>query len=390
MRIRSRHRAGKAAVSALSLSCLALVLTIVPIATPPAGASSRAALNRTMRQLLATHDGPIGVIAVIDRNGRIGVHSMGTSQLGQSTPMTADDHLRLASVSKAFSGAVALSLVAKGTLHLSDTVGKWLPTLPSEWSKVTLAELLQHTSGIDDFSQSDDFLTAVKANLTNPPPPATLLNYADPELTFTPGTKYEYSNSDNIIVALMVQAATGQSYENELATQVYGPLGLTNTSLPSGVAMPTPIGFGYQPDPPNQPEDVTELIAAGWSWASGGIVSTPLDSTAFVRAYARGATTNQATHAIQMSTFRPGSSEPPGPGTNSAGLAIFRYQTECGTVYGHTGNTVGYTQFIASTADGTDSVTVSVNAQISPKTNPVAFAVLQKVELAGVCTALGD
>lgn len=377
----------------VAVASLALTLALLPVTGQQAGATSRAdraALDAAMRQLLATNNGPPGVIAVIDRYGHIDIHSAGTSQVGESTPITGQDHLRLASVAKAFSGAVALSLVAQGTLHLTDTVGKWLPTLPSQWSKVTLAQLLQHTSGIDDFSQTKAFQDAVIANLTNPPPPATLLTYADPELKFTPGSEYEYSNSDNIVVALMVQAATGRSYEEELATQVYGPLGLANTSLPSGVAMPAPIAAGYQPDPPNQPEDVTELIAAGWAWASGGIVSTPLDATAFVRGYARGATTNAATHAIQMTTFRPGSSEPPGPGANSAGLAIFRYQTECGTVYGHTGNTSGYTQFIASTPDGSESVTVSVNSQITPKTNPVAFAALQKVELAGVCTALGD
>jgi D-alanyl-D-alanine carboxypeptidase len=359
------------------------------VRAPLAGATPRSPLDRAMRQLLATPNGPIGVIAVIDRHGRIDIHSAGTSQVGKSTPITGQDHVRLASVAKAFSGAVALSLVAKGTLHLTDTVGKWLPTLPSQWSEVTLAQLLQHTSGIDDFSQTDAFQEAVRANLTTAPPPATLLTYADPELNFTPGSKYEYSNSDNIIVALMIQAATGQSYENELATQVYGPLRLANTSLPSGVAVPAPIAAGYQPDPPNKPEDVTELIAAGWAWASGGVVSTPLDATAFVRGYARGATTNSATRAVQMATFRPGSSEPPGPGKNSAGLAIFRYKTKCGTVYGHTGNTSGYTQFIASTADGSKSVTVSINAQITPKSNVVAFAALQRVELAGVCRALG-
>ncbi len=367
----------------------ALLGVLLPVAPIPAGASSGSAVDSAIHQLRATPGAPIGVIAVIDRRGHVDVHSAGTSTLGVSTPITLQDHLRLASVAKAFSGAAALSLVGKGTLHLRDTVGKWLPSLPEQWSKVTLAELLQHTSGIDDFSQQPAFQEAVVENLTNPPPPAALLTYAAKELTFTPGTKYAYSNSDNIIVGLMVQAATHQSYEHELATQVYGPLHLSQTSLPSGVALPTPFASGYQPDPPNQPEDVTELVAAGWAWASGGVVSTPADATAFVRGYVRGATTTRSVHSTQLATFRPGSSEPPGPGTNSAGLAIFRYKTSCGTVYGHTGNTSGYTQFIAATPDGSDSVTVSVNAQITPKRNPAAFAELQKVELAGVCEALG-
>jgi D-alanyl-D-alanine carboxypeptidase len=83
-----------------------------------------------------------------------------------------------------------------------------------------------------------------------------------------------------------------------------------------------------------------------------------------------------------------GSSEPPGPGTNAAGLALFRYQTSCGTVYGHTGNTPGYTQFVAASRDGTRSTTVSVNTQITPKNDAKQFATLRHLEELAVCAAL--
>jgi D-alanyl-D-alanine carboxypeptidase len=71
-----------------------------------------------------------------------------------------------------------------------------------------------------------------------------------------------------------------------------------------------------------------------------------------------------------------------------ARLAIFRYSTRCGTVYGHTGNTLGYTQFAASTADGSRSAVVQVNGQITPGNVPEAFAELQSVEGSAVCAAL--
>ena len=129
------------------------------------------------------------------------------------------------------------------------------------------------------------------------------------------------------------------------------------------------------------------MFAAGWTWISGGVVSTPSDANSFVRGYASGKTTNRATHAEQF-RFREGSSEPPGPGTNAAGMAIFRYRTRCGVVFGHTGNTAGYTQFVASTRDGQRSVVVSVNAQIIPKYSPLRFAELRKIYTLGVCAAL--
>ena len=91
-------------------------------------------------------------------------------------------------------------------------------------------------------------------------------------------------------------------------------------------------------------------------------------------------------HRAQF-TFRPGDSDPPGPGRNSVGLGIFRYPTRCGTVYGHTGNTSGYTQFAAATRDGSRSVVVSVNSQITPATNPDRFPELRRIYTLAVCAA---
>lgn len=223
--------------------------------------------------------------------------------------------------------------------------------------------------------------------LRSPAHQALLSYVTNPKLSFTPGTDYRYSNSDNIIVALMVEAATQASYEQELNDRVLVPLGLAETSLPNGAALPTPFAHGYDVDPPHQPSDVTSFFAAGWSWSAGGVVSTPQDANTFIRGYVRSATTSATVRAAQF-RFRPGTSEPPGPGVNSAGMALFRYQTGCGTVYGHTGNTLGYTAFVAATQNGSDSAVVLVNAQLSPKVDASGFAALQKVYTTAVCASL--
>ena len=147
---------------------------------------------------------------------------------------------------------------------------------------------------------------------------------------------------------------------------------------------------GYGIDPTGQPpEDVSELIAAGWAWASGGLVSTPADLNTFVRGYVRGDLVSSAVRVKQRQVIRGGMSEPPGPGVNAAGLGIFRYQTRCGTVWGHTGNTLGYTQFMAASPNGRRSVTVSVNAQLTPTVgDPDAFRALRRAEARAVCAAL--
>ena len=133
--------------------------------------------------------------------------------------------------------------------------------------------------------------------------------------------------------------------------RVLGPLRLGKTALPSGVTIPAPRISGYAIEG-GRAEDATRSAAwGGWAWASGGIVSTPGNLSGFARGYVGGRLFGPAVRAAQRS-FVPGSSEPKGPGRNSAGLGVFRYQTRCGVVYGHTGNITGYTQLFAATRDG--------------------------------------
>jgi len=109
-------------------------------------------------------------------------------------------------------------------LSLEDTVGKWRPDLPREWASITLRQLLNHTSGIPDYSKEKGFIDALLASLLVAPSPVQLLSYIEkPKPSFTPGTKYAYSNSDNVIVGLMIEAATGSSYERALHNQVAAP-----------------------------------------------------------------------------------------------------------------------------------------------------------------------
>ncbi|HSO97027.1 MAG TPA: serine hydrolase domain-containing protein [Acidimicrobiia bacterium] len=358
-------------------------------ATTPSAKAADATLDTALNQFVASSGGAPGIAVVVGRGATPQLHTAGTAILAQASSPTPTDQMRLASVAKAFSGAVALSLVKDQVLSLTDTVGRWLPSLPQAWQQVTLSQLLNHTGGVPDFSKATSFQQALPSVLLTPPPPSALLTYvADQPLDFKPGSRYQYSNSDNIIIGLMAQAATGHSYEALVQERVSQPFGLVATSLPRDAAIPSPFIHGYQLQPGQPPEDVSELVAAGWSWASGGIISTPADANRFIRAYVRGAETTRAARSAQFRFIDRGTSEPPGPGTNAAGLAIFRYTTPCGTVYGHTGNTPGYTQFIAATRDGSRSVTVSANTQLTPKGAAAPFAALRKIDGLAVCAAL--
>ncbi len=350
-------------------------------ASSPSG-SLRSAVNR----LVAMPEGPPGAVVIVQDGTRRTVLTAGVGEFGTPGAPSASDHMRLASFSKAFSGAVALALVDRGELSLSDTIGFRLPWLPRAWWPVTLGQLLNHTSGLPDFSASQAFRDRISKFPHVPLAPEQLLGFVTAkDLSFTPGTRFKYDNTDNVVAALMSQAATGRSYDELLHDLVFEPLGLAQTTLPEGFTLPDPFMHGYALTAGSPPEDVTTLFSASFSWASGGMVSTPSEVNRFIRAYAGGGLFSPKTQAKQLQ-FVAGSSQPPGPGVNSAGLAIFRYQTPCGTVYGHTGNTSGYTQFAASTLDGSRSVTVSITTQAG-----VPSAVLDqflRVESAAVCAAL--
>lgn len=355
------------------------------------GHGGDAELRRELSELVARPDGPPGVIAVLHEDGRSQVYRAGVAEVGTTRPPAPDDFMRLASASKAYSGAVALSLVRCGLLDLDDTLAQRLPQLPAAWGAVTLRQLLGHTSGLPDYSAAQAFRDIITADPHHVFDSQRLLDFvADKPLNFPAGSRYEYSNSDNIAVALMTEAATGQRYEDLLASQVLRPLDLRRTSLPSGFEMPEPYLHGYDVDPPEAPEDVSELFGMSGVWASGAITSTPNETGAFMRAWASGRLSGPEAYAQQTTFLDGGASEPAGPGRNDVGLGIFRYTTRCGVLYGHTGNTAGYTQLAASTPDGRRSLTFSISVQVNKTANPVLLERLRAVQEDFACALLRD
>jgi D-alanyl-D-alanine carboxypeptidase len=382
---------GRRRIITFTLAALTTAGMAAVLASESVGATQskpQKAFATALKKLTTMPGGPPGAIAVVQIGRRTQTVAVGVGDVTSKVAPGAGDIARIASVSKAYNGALTLALVSKGSLALTDTVGQILPTLPSAWSAVTVAQLLQHTSGVPDYIKSPTFIEVLQADPQTVLTPTQLLGYvANEPLLFPPGSKYDYSDSDNIIVGLMDEAVTKGTYEAALAQYVTDPLGLSLTTLPSNVALSTPYLHGYDITPGQPPEDISMLLNPGLAWASGGMLSTPAQLNTFMRAYVGGKFFNAKTRKSQFS-FVPGGSGPPGPGTNSAGLAIYRYATTCGTVYGHTGNFPGYTIFAASNAKGTRSVDVVVNTQLMNKPGNKPYQALRAAEGLGVCAAL--
>jgi D-alanyl-D-alanine carboxypeptidase len=378
------------AVRLVRLLVLLAAIACLGLALGPGASAAKttdAEVLAGLKKLVAAPGGPPGAIATLYRDGKLTTLTTGRADVKRSGAPRATEHMRIASVAKAFSGAVALNLVRAGRLSLDDTIAEALPSLPKAWGLVTLRELLNHTSGVPDYTTSKGFIKHVRTNPRAYVSPQTVIGWvAKDPLVFKPDTKYEYSNTDNVVVGLMVEAETKQSYASELERIVFGPEKLTQTSLATKIKMPTPFIHGYVTKAGKEPVDVSESLHPGGAWASGGIVSTPQNLNAFIRADLGLKFFDKPEQEQQFHWWPGGRSSPPGPGKNSAGLALFRYHTRCGTVYGHTGNFPGYTQFAAATADGSRAVTTTLNI---PAPTGKLLRQLRQSQTAAVCDLLG-
>ena len=371
----------------LGTLCVALAPALLAPAVGQAAPTTDAAVQRGLDQLVAARGGPPGAVATLYRNGHMTVLRAGRADVTHPGAPTATQHMRIASIAKAFSGAVALHLVQEGSLSLDDTIGQRIPSLPKAWASVTVRELLNHTSGVPDYTQSKRFAAQAGAHPQAYVTPTGIIDFVRKDrLAFAPGSRYAYSNTDNIIVGLIAQSVTHTPYPTLVKRLVFEPAGLTQTTFPTRrITLPGPFIHGYVVSPGKAPSDVTSSLSPSGAWASGAIVSTPTDLGAFIRADL-GLTFFGAAQQQEQMRFVPGSSSPAGPGANSAGLGLFRYTTRCGTVYGHTGNFPGYTQFAAATADGSRSVTTTLNI---PAPTGKLLSQLRAVQGRAVCALLG-
>ncbi len=383
----------------LSVSTAALLTACGSSGTGSSASSApvpgESAVRTAMTDLTASGAVP-GVIAVVQTPDQRSVITVGKADLGNGAAMTDSATTRIASISKAFSGAVLLSLASQGKLSLNATLAEVLPSVPATWGSATVAQVLQHTSGLPDYIKSPTFIAEFSANTKMEKTPEQLIGYvADQPPAFPPGSAYLYSDTDNIVAGLIAEKITGKPYADLLTEFVDKPLALSQTALPSTTALPDGYIHGYDaveatPGATAQPapDDVSELINPALAWASGGMTSTAADLNTFIRGYVGGKLFSAQTVEAQRQ-FVPGGGGPPGPGTNSSGLAIYRYETPCGTFYGHTGNMPGYTSFVASDATGERSVAVVANTQISPKADEAIYNALLAVENASLCAASG-
>ena len=163
---------------------------------------------------VAAPGGPPGAIVTLFRRGRTIVLSAGVARVGARRPPRATDHMRIASVAKAFSGAIVLQLAQQRRLGLDDTIARRRPGLPRAWARVAASASFPTTrAAFPDYTESDGFRRQLDADPTSYVPPGRVISWVARErLRFTPGSRYRYSNTDNIVIGLIAERVTGRSY----------------------------------------------------------------------------------------------------------------------------------------------------------------------------------
>ncbi len=370
------------------LVVLALLAAVGALALPSHAAAGGGRLDAALDKIIADPEGPPGLSVLIQRGRQVDFRRRGVSNIETGARPTPDRAMRIASMAKSMNGAVTLSLASNGKLRIGDTPADWIPGLWPKANGVTIAEMLQHTAGLPDYIHQRSFIDTLIADPGQYLPPQDLIGFVNAlDPLFEAGSEYHYSDSDNVMVGLIDEAAAGAGYDRLLRREITKPLGLENTSLPTTLAMPRGYLHGYEPGPDGY-EDVSKFINPALAWASGGVVSTPADVNRFFRAYVGGDLIGKPVRKRQDRFVR-GRSSPPGPGRNDAGLAVFRYRTRCGTVFGHTGSYPGYRLFAAASGNGKRSIVFAVNSQIVPgQGKPRVTGLIRRAQADAVCLAL--
>ncbi len=250
--------------------------------------------------------------------------------------------------------------------------------------------MLNHTSGIFDYAQDDRVIPPYleSGDLTRIFDPREGVRIAAEHAPlFAPGTGWSYSNTNYLLLAMIVEAATGNSIGTELRRRIFKPLGLDHTSYPTSSRMPGPYTHGYWVIGGPDPIDFTPLSPTLFG-ASGAILSNAEDLVRFYRALLRG-------HLLKpgvlraMQTIDPVATDPPGsidsgiPG-GGWGLGLLRETFPCGDAWGHDAENPGYMTAAWNSPDGTRQVVVVVNMDNFPHDHPVTQA-MRDVLLKAYC-----
>ncbi|MCX2824619.1 serine hydrolase [Bacillus sp. DHT2] len=320
----------------------------------------RNSVKQAMRDILQL--GIPGILAKTSEGGKTWGYAAGIADLRTKKPMKTDFRFRIGSVTKTFTATVVLQLAGENRLNLDDSIEKWLPGVIQgngyDGNQITIRQILNHTSGIAEYLRSKD------ADMMN-----TKKTYTAEELVkiglslppdFAPGKGWSYSDTGYVLLGILIEKVTGNSYAEEIENRIIEPLELSNTFLPgnSSVIPGTNHARGYvQPDGASELKDVTYYNPSIAS-SAGDMISTADDLNKFFSYLLSGKLLKEQQLKQMLTTVPTGSAE-----ISGYGLGIYETKLPNGvSIWGHTGSIPGFVTLVGGTLGGKHTLAVNLNS----------------------------
>ncbi len=300
-------------------------------------------LKAILDQVVKAGDAP-GIAMYISTPGSVWRGAAGVSDVKSQTPMHSDDGFSIASASKNFVAVIVLQLVDEGQVILDREISAYLPQdissqIPNS-QQITIRQLLSHTSGVAEYLSTKDFIAASKQRDRSRPWTAKeAIRYAyhqNPQAA--PGQKFGYTDTNYILLQLIIEQITGQTLTKVMRDRILDPLALKHSFTELWEKPPVKVATGYI----NSPQDGKPNLHSqaqvndGNGLGDGSIVSNGEDLSKFLRYLFTQKTLLSPATLNQMLTFTNNGV------SSNYGLGIERTQTSCGEMFGHSGGAYGF------------------------------------------------
>jgi D-alanyl-D-alanine carboxypeptidase len=340
--------------------CVANIEKVIADGTVPAKATPlpselTAKLDAAVRSVLPQTAAPGVIVGVVTPSGTWKA-AYGVADPAAGTEMAVGMHTRIGSVTKTFTGTAVMQLAEAGKLSLDDMIRKYVSGIPNG-DRITLRQLANMTSGIASYTRSAKFQDVyfAKPETIFTPKELVAIGVSESPL-FEPGASFDYSNTNTILLGMVIEQVTGKPIGQVFKEQIFDPLKLQNTSWPGeSVEMPTPYaqGFTLQGDfaKPDAPSNATNWNPA-WGWTAGELISNIDDLLIYARALGTGHGLLGETSQKERLTF-------PGSGGYGIGMGCV------GGWVGHTGELPGYNTTLYYRMAADMAVVVQTNSDIA-------------------------
>lgn len=301
------------------------------------------ALKAGLEDIRSAKHAPAVSMAVVHRGRIVFAQALGLADTEKRLSATPATRFRIGAVSRIFTAVAVMQLVERKRIDLDVPYGDYLPWGPHA-REVTVRQLLTHRSGIPDYLQQALADNSVAGSTT---PPAIVRQVAGRPLHFPPGTAYGHSNTNYVLLGLIVEKVAAEPLGTYVADHVFAPAGMRDTTFgdpPAGT--PVCVGYAMAGPPGPAPGDapcaaMLTQVASGdpsWFYACGSVVSTASDVAAFDLALMDGALLKPATFRQMIDATRP--TREPGGGGHGLGLQVLSLGDR--RLVGHRGGRPGF------------------------------------------------